>query len=87
MQIFVIESMVEKDQNPCKVHINPLDDDVPPPTSGIILLSLEFFAILWQWRQQHHLFKNATKNFNLVTASKKLESQENWRDKFDIAFL
>jgi hypothetical protein len=42
---------------------------------------------LWQWRQQHHLFKNATKNFNLVTASKKLESQENWRDKFDIAFL
>jgi hypothetical protein len=41
---------------------------------------------LWQRRQQHHLFKNAAKNFNLVTDSKKLESQENWRDKFDIAF-
>ncbi len=66
-------------------NLSALDDDVPP-TSGIILLSLEFFAILWQWRQQHHLFKNATKNFNLVTDSKKLESQENWRDKFDIAF-
>jgi hypothetical protein len=59
-----------------------------------LLLSLVLFSSVWNsllfcdsGDSSTICSKIATKNFNLVTDSKKQESQKNRRDKFDIAFL